>query len=191
MTLHRISKSPVGCQRERGVVLAVALIMLLVITLISVTSSNLAQTNLKVVQNLESREMARFAAKAAIEEAISSPQFVTSPGNVFKESCGVANTQCFDFNGDLTNDVTVVVDPPACVIVEQIRNEDLDVFNNPNDAECFFPPGEYSFCARSVWQLSAVATDNVTGAQMTVRQGVSLLTTRAQLLTSCPAIALE
>ena len=64
--------------RQRGVVLLVSLIMLIVLTLIVVTSSNIVQANLKVVHNLESREMVRFAAMATIEEALSSGRFTTN-----------------------------------------------------------------------------------------------------------------
>ena len=64
--------------RQRGVALIVSLIMLLAITLVVVSASNLVQSNLKVVQNMESRDMVRFAAYAALEEAISSGRFTAT-----------------------------------------------------------------------------------------------------------------
>ena len=92
---------------QRGVALIVSLIMLLAITLVVVSASNLVQSNLKVVQNMESRDMVRFAAYAALEEAISSGRFTASPESVFDESCEVANQKCYDFNGDGNPDLAV------------------------------------------------------------------------------------
>lgn len=181
--------------KQRGVVLVVSLIMLLVLTLIAVSAANIAQTNLKVVQNLESREMALYAAKAALEEAISSDRFTRSPGAIFKTNCSQDNKKCYDINGDGSDNVEasvenpvveVSVKDPACVIVMPIRNAELDVFNSADDAQCFLPPGEFSMCARSVWELRATATDAVTGARVSVRQGVSILTTLNNIASVCP-----
>lgn len=172
--------------RERGVVLLVSLIMLIVLTLIVVTSSNIVQANLKVVHNLESREMVRFAAMAAVEEALSSGRFTTNPQSMFLESCEEANRKCYDYNGDGVNDVTVDMAVPTCVIVTPIRNDELDVFNSPDEASCFLPPAVYSMCANSVWELQATARDELTGAEVSIRQGVSVLTTLNAIETACP-----
>ena len=172
--------------RERGVVMVVSLIMLLAVTLIVVTASNITQTNLKISKNMESREMVRFAANAALEEAISSGRFTASPDSVFLTSCEEDNQKCYDFNGDGTDDITVVINDPTCVVVTPIKNSELDVFNNAADASCFIPPAVYSMCANSVWEFQATATDLVTGAEVTVRQGVSVLTTLNRIDTACP-----
>lgn len=172
--------------RQQGLVLVVSLIMLVAVTLMVVTASNLAQSNLKVVQNMESREMARSAAMAAVEEAISSGRFTESPDSVFSESCELANTKCYDYNGDGVDDVTVEVALPTCTIVTPIRNSDLDVFNSPAQASCYLPPAVYSMCANSVWEFQATARDAVTGAEVSVRQGVSILTTLNRIESACP-----
>lgn len=176
----------VGQSRQRGVALIVSLIMLLAITLVVVSASNVVQSNLKVVQNMESRDMVRFAAYAALEEAISSGRFTSSPEAIFSESCEVENQKCYDFNGDGTDDVTVAVSAPSCVIVQPIKNSELDVFNSAADASCFLPPAAYSMCANSVWEFEATATDAVTGAEVVVRQGVGVLTTLNLIDTACP-----
>ncbi|MGL4564400.1 MAG: pilus assembly PilX family protein, partial [Halioglobus sp.] len=116
--------------RQRGVALVVALIMLLAVTLIAVSASNLVQSNLKIVQNMESRDMVRAAAHAALEEAISSGRFMESPDAMFAVSCEENNQRCYDFNGDGTDDVTVAVAEPTCVVVQPIKNSELDVFNS-------------------------------------------------------------
>ncbi|MFO7550782.1 MAG: hypothetical protein R6W80_05200 [Haliea sp.] len=171
---------------QKGVVLVVALILLLALTLIAVTASNLVRTNLTVIQNIESRDMARFAANAALEEAISSNRFTATPGTIFIDNCGADNRKCYDFNNDLVNDVIVDVESPTCVVVTPIENSELDAFNSPADASCYLPPGVYSMCARSVWEFRAVATDVISGAEVAVRQGVSVLTTLNNIEAACP-----
>lgn len=175
-------------RREGGIVLVIALVMLLAVTLMVVTASNLVQTNLKVVSNMESRERVRFAAISAIEEAISSDRFVDTPENIFSVSCGEANQLCYDINEDGNNSdaITVQVEQPSCVSVTPVPNSDLDVFNSPAEASCFLPPAVYSMCAASVWEFAATARDPLTGAEITVRQGVSVLTTLNNIDTACP-----
>jgi hypothetical protein len=181
-------------KKQQGVVLVISLILLLAVTLIVVSASNLTQSNLKIVQNMESRNLARHAASSALEEAISSGRFTVSPDSIFAESCGSANRKCYDFNGDGTDDVSVVVSEPLCVIVIPKKNSELDIFNSEADASCYLPPvfgsntqSDNSMCASSVWEFEAVATDLVTGAEVTVRQGVSVLTTLNRIDTACPA----
>ena len=62
--------------RQRGVVLVVALIMLLLVTFMAVSGFNLTQGNLQIIGNMESRTQAFNVANAAIEEAVSSTLFV-------------------------------------------------------------------------------------------------------------------
>ncbi len=172
--------------RQQGLVMVIAMVMLLAVTLMVVTASNLVQSNLKVVQNMESRELARAAALAAIEEASSSLRFTSSPGNVFLSSCGVNNQKCYDYNGDGKNDVKVLLAAPTCVAVTPTKNSDLDVFGSAAQASCYLPPAVNSLCAYSVWEFSATATEAATGAEMTVRQGVSVLTSINKIETACP-----
>lgn len=177
----------VAGQKQRGVVLIISLIMLLAVTLMVVTASNVVRTNLQIVNNIESREQARTAAVSAIEEAISSDRFTSSPGAVFDVSCEQANRKCYDFNADGVTDVRVDLAEPSCVSVIPKKNSELDVFASPKLATCFLPKVVYSMCAGSIWEFEATATDAVTGAEVTVRQGVSILTTLNKIDSACPA----
>ncbi len=170
---------------QRGVVLVVALIMLLLVTLMAVAGFSLTQSNLQIVGNMESRTQAFNVANAAIEEAVSSTLFVSEPSNIFIVSCGSANTKCYDVNGDGVNDITVTVDTPLCVTVEPIKISELDL-TNPQEAQCVVQDSEYSLCANSVWELRAVAVDNLTSAQAVVRQGVALKVLMNDVATACP-----
>ena len=173
--------------KQQGLVMVIALIMLLAVTLMVVTAANLAQANLKIVQNMESRDLARAAALAAIDEATSSLRFTTSPDAIFLAGCqSEPNQQCYDYNGDGKDDVTVLVDEPTCVAVTPRRNSDLDVFDSLQEASCYLPPAVYSMCGDSVWEFRATATDVVTGASVVIRQGVSVLTALNNIDTNCP-----
>lgn len=172
-------------ERQRGAVLLVALIMLLLVTLLAVSGFNITQTNLKVVQNMESRNQAKSAANAAIEEAISSVQFLNTPKSVFQTSCEQANRKCYDVNGDGKSDVAVVMDVPTCVIVLPIKNSELNE-DNAADASCYIQGSQNSMCVNTVWEMRATATDAVTGAVVTVRQGVAVRATSNNVATTCP-----
>jgi len=178
-------------RRQRGMVMLVAVVLLLAVTLMIMAASNMTQTNLKVVKNMESREQVRYAAIAAIEEAISSNRFTSDPDNIFKVSCGVNNQKCYDTNGDGSlstdgTDILVKVDPPDCVMVSPLKNNELRPYQYPAEATCYLPLSVFSLCADTVWEFRAEGTDAVTGAKVTVRQGVSITTTISKVDTACP-----
>lgn len=198
-------KPSIGIDRQQGMVMVIGLIMLLAVTLMVVSASNLVQANLKVVQNVESREMTRAQALAAIEEVNSSLRFTTSPEALFTDtsvSCQNVTLEtepdgsevvgkCFpDYNGDGNNDAIVKVYKPSCVSVTPRRNSDLDVFNSLQQASCYLPGDSnnqavYSMCGDAVWEFRTTATDVVTGAEISIRQGVSVLTSLNNVDTNC------
>ncbi|MNG07141.1 hypothetical protein D3C84_904300 [compost metagenome] len=134
---------------------------------------------------MESRNLAKYAANAAIEEAISSVQFLNSPGSMFQENCEESNRKCYDFDGDGRKDVAVKMATPFCVIVLPIKNDELDV-DDSKDASCFIPGQVNSMCVNTVWEMRATATDAVTGAEVTVLQGVAVRATSNNVATACP-----
>lgn len=174
-----------GFSRQQGAVLLIGLIMLLLVTLMVVAGFNLTQTNLKTVQNMESRRLAMQAASAAIEEVLSSPNFIANPNAVFAVACDQANQKCFDINGDGARDLEVVIDPPGCIVVQPIKNSELDPALE-SDVSCFIGGQENSLCVNSVWELRATATDVLSGAEVVVRQGVAVRATSNNIATACP-----
>lgn len=174
---------PLSCYPQKGVVLVVALIMLLLVTLMAVSGFNLTQTNLQVVHNMESRELAMHAASSAVEEAISSTLFLSSPNAMFTQACGEANSKCYDVNGDGVDDVTVAVAAPSCVIVLPIKNNELVL---PGDAGCFTQGAQNSLCVNAVFELTATATDVLTGAQAVMTQGVAVRASSNKVTSICP-----
>lgn len=178
--------------RQRGATLIVSLVMLVLITLLAVSSFSLGKGNVQIVGNMQQRTQAFAAAQQAIATTISSTQFTATPTNAIPVPCVVGpNTVCMDVNGDGGNDVTVVV-TPTCDSIQPIPVTQLN-FNNPADAGCLIGQGQdfgvtgaangNSMCSNSVWDVQASATDNLTGANFTIDQGVGV---RVPATTICP-----
>jgi PilX N-terminal len=193
-----------GIRSQRGTTLIVALIMLVLLTLFAVSSFNTANTNLKVVGNMQQKNEALNAAQAAIETVISTPQFIANPANAVASPCGSANTLCADVTGDSVADfTTTLVGPdyptgphqPTCVTVRPIKNQEL-VLTNPEDLGC--AAGQQagaagvagamsgdSLCANTVWEIKARTVSSLSGATVIVTQGVGVRVSSDAAGTSC------
>ena len=184
---------------QRGVTLFFALIFLVLLTLLAVTTFNVGKSSLQIVGNFQHRNDVLSAAQEAIEEAISTTRLVLNPGGIFLTPCTSTNTRCVDVNGDGTNDVSVELTPtPACVKAQAVKNRQLVITSATSpDLACTVspPPGTggivaipsgNSFCADTIWEVRAVAADAVTQAQTTVTEGVAVRVKTDTIATYCP-----
>lgn len=183
--------------RQRGITLVTALIMLVLLTLLALTSFNLGRSNLQIVSNMQQRDEAVSAAHEVIEETISNTRFFVTPDNILANPCGAPNQRCVDTNADGKPDVTVALVPkPKCVKAPVIKNSALDL-SVREDAECIMGSaqnfgldgadnGSSSACADSVWEVTAVATDAQSAAQVKVVQGVAVRIAKDDVLNNCP-----
>ena len=178
--------------RQVGATLLVALIMLVLITMLAVTSFRIGKANLQIACNMQQRNQAFTAAQGALDQAISSTQFMATPTNAIPNPCnGVANTTCVDVNGDGVTDVNVAV-TLSCVWTQVIPISALQL-SNPNDAGCLIGVSQQfgvvgagntqSLCADMLWDAQAVATDPLNNAQFAVNQGIAA---RVSATTACP-----
>lgn len=181
---------------QRGATLFIAMIMLLLMTILTITVFQMGKSNLQIVGNMQQRNEALSAAQSVIEQALSSTLFFSSPSAVFVSPCSSANTQCVDTNGDGVADVTVTLTPnPTCTKVQTIKNSALDL-SKSDDLGCAVGSQQSfgvvgttngdSMCADSLWEINAVATDSVTQAQAQVTQGVSVRVSTDSTSASCP-----
>lgn len=173
-----------GRRRQRGVTLLIGLIMLVLLTLLAVTAFNLSKGNMKAVGNMQNRNEAISTAKSAIEEVLSKTDFSANPATPF----GTTNVKSYDVNGDGTTDMTVTVgssgsttNPPPCIKSYTILPADPADTTSQGCAasvqQNFGVAGGSTWgsqCADIVWEVTAVAADNVTGATSTVGQGIRL-----------------
>jgi len=191
-----------GLRRQRGTTLIVALIMLVLLTLFAVSSMNTANTNLRVVGNMQEKNEALAAAQQVLESVISTPQFIANPANAVPVPCGQANKACTDVTGDGVPEFTTTLlgpEPtspaqPTCVTVQPIKNADL-VLSNPEDLGCssgqqqqFGVAGAVtgdSLCSNTVWEVKARTVSENTGATVTVTQGVGVRVSADTAGSSC------
>lgn len=183
--MRRVIRPPrAPSRRQRGVTLFVAMILLVMIILLAVSSFRMSNTNLKVVGSMQGRQEAIASAQAVIEQVISNPYFSEEPAIV------AATPVTVDINNDGTADFTVNISPPpSCLRARATSPLELDL-NNPNDRACLGSGragagAMASFCSDTVWEISANTTDRVTAATTTVRQGVALRVAATDALTAC------
>lgn len=198
---NRISGMKPAPHQQRGATLIVALILLVLLTLFALTSFNLGKSSLQTVGNMQHRNEAIAAAQQTVEEAVSTTRLFQSPTNTILNgnlSCngGQPNTKCVDVNGDGKADITVKLTPvPTCVKAQPILNSQL-VATTANDAGCSIQAAQgfgiagqttgNSLCADSLWEVTAVAQDNVTGANYSVTEGIGVRVATDDIAASCP-----
>jgi hypothetical protein len=182
-------------RHEQGLTLVTALIMLVLLTLLALTSFNLGNSTLQVVGNMQQREQSVAAANVVIEETISSTNFFNTPSAALPNPDGAPNQRLVDTDADGKPDVKVTISPPpSCVKAQVIKNSDLRL-DDREDAGCSVGANQSfgvagasdgnSDCANSVWDVSAVATDMATNASVKVTQGVAVRVAKDDIATNC------
>jgi Tfp pilus assembly protein PilX len=185
--------------RQRGVTLFFALIFLVLLTLLAVTTFNVGKSSMQIVGNFQHHNDVLAAAQEAIEEAISTTRLMLNPGGIYLVPGTANNTRCVDVNGDGVTDVNVTLTPtPTCVKAQAVKNRQL-VITSPTspDLACTVSPtpgssgvpaipSGNSFCADTIWEVSAVAADTVTQARTTVTEGVAVRVKTDTVATYCP-----
>jgi len=182
-------------RQQRGTTLVIALIMLVVITLLAISSLGTTNMNLKVVGNMQSRGEALHVTQQAIETVISTPLFISNPANAVLTPCGTANTLCTDLSGDGTPDYTTRLNPaPSCISVKPIKVNELN-FSIPEDLGCTAGQAQQfgvagaatsdSLCANAAWDITAETSSNISRTRVTVTQGVAVRINADDMTTSC------
>jgi Tfp pilus assembly protein PilX len=191
-------RAPSGRGRQAGITLVIGLIMLVLLTLMAVTAFHLGTSQTSIVANAQHRSEALNAAQQAIDTVINTGNFMINPDAALSgSSCGTSstNTLCVDVNGDSKPDVTVSLSPkPKCLSGAPIPNDSLD-FTKTDDLacsngqpQCFGVPGcvsSNSLCSNSNWEVTAVASDTATNANVTVVQGISSRIATTDLSNNC------
>jgi len=156
---------------QRGVVLVVGLVVLVMMTLTVLSAVKLSTSNLQAVANMQSRDAALAAANLASEQVLST-NFINAPA---------AATVDVDLDQDDEHviDYHVDVPTPDCRWWQPTPTSSLDV-NDPHDQSCFTGSSyqamaggsSSSFCADTLWEVRAQVEDAFTGTVVTVNQGV-------------------
>jgi archaellum component FlaF (FlaF/FlaG flagellin family) len=163
--------------RQGGAVLVVSLIMLILITMFVVTAYKFSSTNLKSVNNMQTRAEAIAAANKAMEQVIGSWDFSTPPG---------ADQINVDIDNNGSNDYVVNIAAPVCVKAVAVSTPSSADSEWPTNAEGLtIPPPTTANIYNVLWELDATAT-GTTGTKVRVRQGISKSLTQDQCDAACP-----
>lgn len=186
---------------QRGSTLVIALVILVMMTILTISAFNMGKSSLEIVGNMQQRAQTTDAARGVLELVYSSPTFLSNPSAAIVGTCNnntVANKECIDFNGDNITDAEVNLTPsPTCVSARVVLNSELNLAStddqacivsaNPNQAGIAGANNSSnSLCGDSVWEITAVASDSISGAQSTVSTGAAVRTSIDNISTSCP-----
>lgn len=133
-------------QQQNGATLVVALVMLVLLTMLAVSSINLSTTNLKIIGNMQAQRYMEAAVQNAVEVALSRSSTFTAP----------SSTTISTHMGDVT------VAAADCLGGQVAKGYSAVITNIiPED---------------NVWEIIAQPDnpDPVTGATVTIHQGVEM-----------------
>jgi len=188
---------------QRGITLVVALIMLILLTILALSTLSVGRGSLQMTGNAQTQAVTESAAQQMINLVISNRVFAETPTNVLlNDNCpssyaAPTNSRCVDVNGDGNTMVLVQLTPtPACLQMRPIPTSELNLFV-AEDLGCTIGLNNQSFgiagaaalnslCSNSMWEVTARASDPLTGAQASVTQGVTVRVSSDSAATSCP-----
>lgn len=182
---------------QRGAVLFVGLIMLILITLLAVSAIRLANTNLLIAGNEQYQMEAEAAANYHLDLALNTATFTTE--NI--ETTGTLPA----FSGTTATDSTsysVKIPAPKCKRYRYIKKSELVNADNSvplQNLGCFGSssgPGftlvvdastlsDNSLCATVLWEMTATVEMPTTGAKANIVQGVEMRTDYAEAKDAC------
>ncbi len=172
-------------KQQRGVTLLVTLIILILITIMVISAFKLNKGNNQIVGNMQQRNQVLVAAQNSVEKIISNTSFT--------KAANVSKTSYASVNGSGNNDITIV-SIPTCLSIIPIPASALDATKDEDigcmqgNAQSYGITGTTntfsSLCSDALWNISAVATDNMSKAQVNVNQGTAVRV--VSKTTTCP-----
>lgn len=163
--------------KQRGSVLIVSLLLLIVMTVLGVSAINMTSTDLRIAENTQQQMEAETAVQEAIERVMSYFENFDIDDNGYDSNPTVTvsgvKTQ-LDSSTLAINGRNVVVQSRVCL---QSRPDEGDSIREKA------PTGDYTTGKFiKIWEIEASHSDPVSGAQVTLHQGVKL----RMLSTLCP-----
>ena len=181
-------------RQQSGMTMVVALVMLVLITLLAMTTFNLGKSSIQVVNNMQNRDEGISASRSVLDEAMSSTRFFDTPSDALDQPCLNSNHRCFDLNGDGVIDIVTALSAARCVKVRKIKTNELDLALE-EDRGCSVGANQdhgianassgNSMCADSVWEMTATSQDQQVQSEVQVVQGVAMRVSTDNVETSC------
>lgn len=183
-----MKQKSIAPSKNKGSVLFIALIMLVLITLVAVAAIRMSTTNLQLVNNEQFRAEAQTVASYALNEALNREEFFS---NTTSTTTTVSLTT--DNPLDDTKAFNVTASKPECVRYGYIKKSELIQADNTvlaedvvcitgqssnnitiSDASVIGDPNENSLCADALFDIEVEVNDEATGANLVMAQGVSM-----------------
>jgi len=181
-------------RRQRGMTLVVALVMLVLITLLAMTTFNLGKSSIQVVNNMQNRDEGIATSRSVLDEAMSSTRFFDTPADALDQPCLNSNHRCFDMNGDGVIDIVTALSAAKCVKVRTIKSNELDL-GVDEDRRCSLGSSNEngivganrgnSMCADTTWEMTATSQDQHVQSEVEMVQGVAMRVSTDNVETSC------
>lgn len=191
---------------QRGAVLFVGLIMLILITLIAVSAIRMAKTNMLIAGNEQFQMEAESAANYHLDQALNTEKFTDTqlledPNTLpaFAEGSAASDSQKYTVT---INDPANVETKTKCKRYRYLKKSELVVAGNVvpmGNIACFGGTGgsgitmvvdaaslnDNSLCATSLWEMTAEVEVTDTGAKAQVVQGVEMRIDYAEAKSKC------
>ncbi|WP_426318278.1 hypothetical protein [Pseudoduganella sp. R-43] len=181
-------------RQQSGMTMVVALVMLVLLTLLAMTTFNLGKSSIQVVNNMQNRDEGIAASRSVLDEAMSSTRFFDTPSDALDQPCLNSNHRCFDVNGDGVVDIVTSLSAARCVKVRKIKTSELDLQNeedrgcsvgSSNDGLIVGAQRGDSMCADSTWEMTATSQDQQVQSEVQMVQGVAMRVSTDNVETSC------
>lgn len=162
-------------KKQHGVILIVSLLLLLVMTILAVSAINMSSMDLRIVNNSQQQMEAEIAVQEALEKVISYPDNFDVDDPDANPTIDVSGTKTQLASSTITvNNRDVVIADRVCL---QTRPDTGDSIREKSSAGSY-ATGKYI----KIWELTGSHSDPVSGAQVTITQGVRM----RMLSTLCP-----
>lgn len=159
-------------KRQRGIVLILSLIMLVVLTLLAVSAIRLSTVNLRTVANAQTRSEAMSAAQRTID-CVLSTNFAENVASI----AGIVTGPCAHPAGSPISEggknYTVVIATPCLVRSAPVLNIALNLADAA-EKTCQKGSSAYSQCSDTVWQIGATSSSGWFGATVSITQGTGI-----------------
>ena len=132
-------------ERQRGAVLVVSLVLLVVLTLFVISSTHIAGGNLRIVGNMQSKQNVELVSQQALEQVISSIDPFYAPTSAVTVAAPVG--------------MTVTVGNRTCVRATPARGYSAISGVSPED---------------TFWDVPIAVGESITGASTATAQGVRI-----------------
>lgn len=154
----------VAANQERGAVLLITLVMLVILTLFVLSGIRLSNVNLRIIGNYQWQKQMEMMTDSAIEQLVSS----SSTFDNTAVQAGTATDQ------DMCNDGTVVAAGGCTLTNPKIGTVSVPRCTGTSPAVGYtLKLGELT-PEDNMWVINAVATDPASGAKVTVYRGVTV-----------------